>query len=420
MFKKTLPLFVISLLAITLTACSIKQPTPFCAVSDGFKGCAVKHATSYPPFTAQTIAKSTDTVDYKQTAHTFYTLLDSHSSTSTIYDKANVFESKFTVQKQILNRVNKTIPQKLQLDSGLRTFGNGECVDRKGSELLQHVIPHARYTFQNNLDKASCTSGRSFASSPLSLALSRASSDLNDVQGDIALLIISDGYDISDRAFSAVNKLKNKFSDRLCIYSIWIGNKEEKTGRKFLQKLSNAAGCGQSVAFSDIIDSKPMGLFVENMLFEKISVSPLAVESSPLDTDNDGILDDDDLCPLMTPQGAPTNQYGCWQIMDLEFDYNKADIRYGHLDSLDSSIEILRNIPEINIQIEGHTDSHGSEEYNQALSIHRANTVREYLIQNGIDADRLTAIGMGESSPISTNKTDDGRQLNRRVMFTIL
>ena len=420
MFKKSLPLFVITLLAITLTACSVKQSTPFCAVSDGLKGCAVKHATSYPPFTAKTIAKSTKTVEYKQKAHTFYALLDTHSSTNPIYDKANVFESKFTVQKQILNRVNKTIPQKLQLDSGLRTFGNGKCVDRKGSTLLQSVMPHARYTYQRNIDKATCASGRSFASSPLSLALSRASSDLNEVQGDIALLIVSDGYDISDRAFSAVNKLKNKFSDRLCVYSIWVGNKEEKMGQRFLQKLSNAAGCGESVAFYDILDSKPMGLFVENMLFEKTSISPLTIESSPLDTDNDGILDDDDLCPMNTPEGAPINQYGCWEIMDLEFDYNKADIRDGHLDSLDSSIEILRNIPEINIQIEGHTDSYGSEEYNQELSIRRADTVREYLIQNGIDAERLTAIGMGESSPISTNKTDEGRQLNRRVMFTIL
>ncbi|MCK5867178.1 MAG: hypothetical protein KAG14_02140, partial [Mycoplasmataceae bacterium] len=147
MFKKTLPFFVITLLTITISACSIKQSTPFCAVSDGLKGCAVKHATSYPPFTAQTIAKATKTIDYQQKAHTFYTLLDTHSSTNPIYDKANVFESKFTIQKQILNRVNKTIPQDIQLDSGLRTFGNGECVDRKGSTLLQSVLPHARYSF---------------------------------------------------------------------------------------------------------------------------------------------------------------------------------------------------------------------------------------------------------------------------------
>jgi outer membrane protein OmpA-like peptidoglycan-associated protein len=74
----------------------------------------------------------------------------------------------------------------------------------------------------------------------------------------------------------------------------------------------------------------------------------------------------------------------------------------------------------LKIRISGHTDHVGSDEANLRLSNDRANSVRDYLVSKGIDALSIEAIGYGESEPVATNDTEEGRQLNRRVEFTIL
>ena len=73
-----------------------------------------------------------------------------------------------------------------------------------------------------------------------------------------------------------------------------------------------------------------------------------------------------------------------------------------------------------NLSIEGHTDSKGTEEYNQKLSERRAEAVANYLVKLGVDRDKVSAVGYGESNPVATNETDSGRQLNRRVEIIVL
>jgi len=78
-------------------------------------------------------------------------------------------------------------------------------------------------------------------------------------------------------------------------------------------------------------------------------------------------------------------------------------------------VVIFKEYPRADFSIDGHTDSVGPKGSNQALSERRANAVRDYLIANGIDADRLTAVGYGEDNPIANNRTRAGRKENRRV-----
>ena len=80
----------------------------------------------------------------------------------------------------------------------------------------------------------------------------------------------------------------------------------------------------------------------------------------------------------------------------------------------------MKENPAIVIEMSAHTDAKGSDEYNFKLSDNRARSVMEYIISKGIDASRITSKGYGESKPVATNETDEGRQLNRRVEFTIL
>jgi outer membrane protein OmpA-like peptidoglycan-associated protein len=101
------------------------------------------------------------------------------------------------------------------------------------------------------------------------------------------------------------------------------------------------------------------------------------------------------------------------------FAYDRSDLNANAKTNLDKLNAILTQYPQTNITIIGHTDSKGSEEYNQTLSVNRAGAVTAYAGQNGINTTRLTAIGKGETDPIATNETDEGRSFNRRVEFVI-
>ena len=101
------------------------------------------------------------------------------------------------------------------------------------------------------------------------------------------------------------------------------------------------------------------------------------------------------------------------------FAYDRSDLGTMARTNLDKLNTILIKYPETNITVIGHTDNKGSENYNQTLSENRAGSVTGYAGQNGVNTARLTTIGKGESDPIATNDTDEGRTLNRRVEFVI-
>ena len=104
---------------------------------------------------------------------------------------------------------------------------------------------------------------------------------------------------------------------------------------------------------------------------------------------------------------------------DFTFDVNSSSIRPGLYSELDRVAQVLSAYPQTTILIAGHTDSTGSDAYNQQLSERRAQSVKNALVQRGIAAGRIQAVGYGESSPIADNSTEYGRQQNRRVEVRI-
>ena len=104
---------------------------------------------------------------------------------------------------------------------------------------------------------------------------------------------------------------------------------------------------------------------------------------------------------------------------DFTFDVNSTSIRPGLYTELDRVAQVLSSYPQTTILIAGHTDSTGSESYNQQLSERRAESVKNALVQRGVNASRIQAVGYGESSPIADNGTEYGRQQNRRVEVRI-
>ncbi len=106
-------------------------------------------------------------------------------------------------------------------------------------------------------------------------------------------------------------------------------------------------------------------------------------------------------------------------ISDVLFEVDRAELKPGSLRQLDKLIAAMRERPDFNLVIEGHTDSTGSSSYNQALSERRADAVRGYLARNGIDPSRLRAVGLGQDYPVASNADASGRQQNRRVEIVI-
>ena len=103
----------------------------------------------------------------------------------------------------------------------------------------------------------------------------------------------------------------------------------------------------------------------------------------------------------------------------VNFAFNSADLTSVAKTNLDKLATVLANNPDTNINVYGHTDSKGTDEYNQSLSERRAASVKNYLAAKGIASSRIFAIGVGEKEPVATNETDAGRAENRRVEFAI-
>jgi|SRR6185312_14187241 outer membrane protein OmpA-like peptidoglycan-associated protein len=104
---------------------------------------------------------------------------------------------------------------------------------------------------------------------------------------------------------------------------------------------------------------------------------------------------------------------------DVLFEVDKADLKPGTMRSLNQLAAALRNDPDTSLRIEGYTDSTGSRAHNMDLSSQRAESVKSYLVSNGVDATHIAAQGMGPDSPVASNNTAAGRQQNRRVEVII-
>ncbi len=152
----------------------------------------------------------------------------------------------------------------------------------------------------------------------------------------------------------------------------------------------------------------------------------------PLDSDGDGVYDGLDRCPN-TPQGIEVDEVGCSRVQaglergrlilsSIYFQTGSANLAPQSRAVLDEVGQALLDRPEIQIEIQGHTDSTGGAAVNQRVSDQRARSVFTYLVSTfpGLDRNRFTVRGYGEANPIATNETADGPSMNRRVEFVVL
>lgn len=156
----------------------------------------------------------------------------------------------------------------------------------------------------------------------------------------------------------------------------------------------------------------------------EVKYEPVAVVAAPaaaacpinVDTDKDGVFDPQDKCPN-TPEGFKVDGEGCplKATLHLNFVTDGSTVDAAGVAEIKEFAAFLKESPAYKANIIGHTDSTGSDKYNQKLSEKRAQTVQNMLIDQGVTADRLTASGEGEKMPVASNKTKQGRAENRRI-----
>jgi OOP family OmpA-OmpF porin len=175
-------------------------------------------------------------------------------------------------------------------------------------------------------------------------------------------------------------------------------------------------------------ESKRDGLFNVglNYYFGQVEPTPEPV-AAPVDSDGDGVTDDIDQCPN-TPPGTRVDAVGCplpvAQVASIKlkvnFAFDSDAVQERYFTDLAELAAFLKRFEDVYVDIEGHTDSVGPDDYNMQLSQRRAQAVVDVLVKDhGIAPQRLNAVGFGETKPVASNDTKEGRAENRRVMATL-
>jgi outer membrane protein OmpA-like peptidoglycan-associated protein len=187
---------------------------------------------------------------------------------------------------------------------------------------------------------------------------------------------------------------------------------DPESGRRDCAADSDGDGVGDGV---DQCPGTQLGTAVDNKGCPK--------STAATDDDGDGVANEGDKCPN-TQRGLKVDDAGCvvaqkTAIQGVTFQPNSARLTPEGKQTLDGVAETLRAQEDLKVEIAGHTDNIGSDAYNTLLSQQRADAVRKYLVEKGIEESRMTAVGYGELEPVASNDTEEGRRANRRVEFRI-
>ena len=375
-------------------------------------GCASQQTSTFETFRAQDLNGLVSSGQYVQKADNFFVINDSSSSMTEEYlgvgYPGQPDPSKFSVEKEILNRINQTIPD-LKLTSSIRSFGFGDCLSGGFTKLNQAPTSYSKSTFGSGIDALTCASG----GSPIQNGIDETSKDLSTTTGNIAVLILSDGHDLDSDGVNEMESMKQKYGDRLCVYTVWVGNPEETHGITVLNTLANISVCGYGTTADNISGPEHMASFVKSIFLKP--GKPVA-DCSTLDSDKDGVNDCIDKCPNTLP-GSKVSINGCW-IVDVKFDNDKAVIKPQYFAELDNVANIIKDHPDLAIEVQGHTSKTGGFKHNMILSERRALAVKKYLIRE-THSHNITSRGYGWTRPIDTNDTEEGRANNRRVQLEV-
>lgn len=348
--------------------------------------CAQKNIPA--PFTPADLNSKVSSGEYVQKVDNFLVIFDDTRSMG--LDRH--WESKLDKAKIVATNMNNTIPN-LKLQAGMRVFGPMSYSMKDGSALQYGMTAYSKSGLGDTVNSVTSTGGNT----PMTRAIEMANGDLDKTQGDIAVIVISDGEEnIKVPATVAARALKDKYKDRVCIYTILIGDSQE--GRAAMKSIAQAGGCGFATDEEAVSTPSGMAAFVEKVFLKKAEKA------------------------VVTPPAAPVEEKKqCFTVeLKVEFEFDKSVVRPQYYKNLTEFADLVRANPDYKVNLEGYTCSIGSDAYNMKLGQRRADSVRNYLLTHfkDIDPARLTAISYGKTKPVASNETKEGRERNRRVFAT--
>ena len=277
--------------------------------------------------------------------------------------------SKIMMAKQTLAELNKVIPA-LPYKAGLAEFAP--------YAQIQAPTPYDKAV----LDKSIAGIKTNFEAygrlTPMGVGLQGLDKVIGGLSGKTAVIILSDGdSNLGIDPVGVATQMQAKYGDKLC-FSV-ISFADNKHGEMVLKAIAALSKCSCFALGEELLRNQTAREeFLKCSLYDFIEDEVVIFRS-------------------------------------IYFDFNKYNIKKEFIPVLDEGVAIIKSKSNLAVVLEGHTDSIGSEKYNMALSIRRANSVKAYFVKKGVDAGRITAVGFGKMNPRYDNKTAEGRKLNRRV-----
>jgi OOP family OmpA-OmpF porin len=367
----------------------------------------------------------------------FFIILDVSYSMSVPYvGKGYGKESKLTVAKDFIKHMNNTMAG-MEVSGVLQIFGRGIEVPTRQTETVYGRTAYSRSGLEQSLNSINFLAD---GNSSAGRAIKVVNDTIGSIKGVNAVIFISDGDNLAGDPHMKIREMENSYGDRTCFYTVWTGN--YSWGELLMEELAGEMGCGFSISIDEIASNEDMIDFVKRVFLttdidsdsdgvpdslDKCPDTPIGVGVDEFgcpkvvqtDSDGDGVFDDVDEYPD-TPVGAIVDDRGCWVVKGVQFDYKKWDVKPQFNSNLDNIDNILKKNSGLKIRIEGHTDDIGSMKYNIDLSGKRAQAIKDYLVNKGIDPSRITTIGLGYAQPIADNDTSKGRALNRRAEIILV
>ena len=332
--------------------------------------------------------------EYQKKVDNFIILQDASSTMGEKASRSSHYYSKLEESKDLLNCLNNTLPENFDVGAGMRGFG--PFYSEKG--LIYGMTGYTKDGLNGAIQSFTGTGGVT----PLANAITYAGYDLlhtpglTDMPGPTAMILFSDGLntDAPDPAAAAA-AIKEMYGSNICIYTVLLGN--DPKGKASMDQIADAGKCGYATDSATIGSAQGMEKFVTDVFLEKAPPKPKPV-------------------PVVMKKPVEKISYTLY----IEFDFDKDMVRPQHHNDVKKIADTLAKYSEANVKLAGHTDSIGTDAYNMDLSKRRANMVKKYLeTVFKVKASRISTVGYGESKPIASNDTSEGRQRNRRVVADI-
>jgi len=370
-----------------------------------FTGCAT--VSTFKPVDLNPKMKAGDLV---QKTDNLAVLLDKSASMDQWYAKPPNVElaNHLTHAKNATRNMAATIPE-MKLNAGLKTFWSDQTAQIYGMKAFE------KNEYIRVIDGVGFPNGKT----PTDKALLAAGNDLKGAAGRSAIVIFSDfdEKELNTKAtIEAVGKLKADFGDKLCLYTVQVGN--VPGAKAIAQQIVQAGACGDYASADELANPAAMAAFVQKVLLEDAAALKAKKAAEEAAAAAERARREAEEAAARAAAAAMASK-GRDILGPVHFDFDKSVLRTQDRAILKKHVEWLTAHKDAAVLVEGHCDEVGTNEYNLALGERRAAEVKKYLVNSGIAASRISTISYGEERPFDPGHSDAAHAKNRRAEFVV-